>query len=95
MLLTVTGDNVIQIVEEGEGKWKLSRVLACGVELTGFDGENHLYILIQSWQSGDYHVTVCHCIVDGSTEVRQAQVKEVKLTSWVNTLIAQTSPHKL
>lgn len=95
MKIAVTGDRVILVTDEGKDKWQVSRVLACGIELTGFGGENHLYILLQSWQSGDYHVTVCHCQVDSNTIVKQGLFKEKELTAAINTFIKETSPSEL
>ena len=87
MKITILGDLAVLITDVGAGKWSLSRVLACGVELTGFGGEDHLYILLQSWQSGDYHVTVCHSRVDSNTIVVQGLFKGAELTAGTNALI--------
>lgn len=88
MKISVTRDLVVLVTDEGKGKWRFSRNLECGVELTGFDGENHLYILLQSWQSGNYHVAVCHCRVNDVTTMGQGLFEEAELTDGINTLIA-------
>lgn len=85
----------VTVEDAGDGKWIVLRELACGSELTGFGGENHLYIFIEGWQSGDCYVTICHCMVDSSPTIRTGLFKQDVLTAGVNDLITQTSGYSL
>lgn len=77
----------IVISDAGRGGWSILCDIACGWELRGFNGENHLYIFYTAWQSGHYTVTVVHCQVDSETKVAEELVKVDELEAGINRLI--------
>ena len=84
----------IAVVEPGRGNW---RVVSCcgsghwGSELTGFNGETNLIILLTGWQSGDTDVTIVRCQVNDHSIVKQGRFSEANLDAGINRLIEETN----
>jgi len=85
-----TEDIVIEVSNPGRGGWEVTKNLAYGTELEGFDGENCLYVFLTYWQSGDSEVAVVHCQVDGKTRMAQGRWKDpADVEAGLNGLIEQ------
>lgn len=83
----------IEVVDSGKGKWEPVRcddqLAHWGDELVGFGGENHLLIVMTSWQSGNMDVTVIHPVVDSETKTAHELLKPGDLDAGINRLIEQ------
>lgn len=87
MRVLVTSHLTIEVVNQGRGQWRVTRQLSYGQEITGYNGEQCLYVFITSWQSGHNHCCVVLCKVDGRTETVTGLYTRHNITNGINNLI--------
>ncbi len=74
----------LEVIEQGEGFWKIKNELEYGYELTGYGCENSIIILMVGRQDFKVHITLCHSQVDSDTKVYSDLVEVSDLNEAIN-----------